>query len=173
MSPSSFVAGWIPRLAARVEPPRRALDLAMGRGRHALQLARHGFKTFGVDRKYDAVRDSVAAAAHDGLRVHGWCADLTISPLPVEAFDLVVVTRYLERNLFASIQNAVKPGGFVLYETFTVAQRTLGSGPTSADHLLEPGELRDRFRGWVELFYEEVASPEAVARLAAQRPFNP
>jgi len=173
MSPSSFVADWIPRLAARVEPPRRALDLATGRGRHALQLARHGFKTFGVDQKYDAVRDGVAAAAHDGLRVHGWCADLTISPLPVEAFDLVVVTRYLQRNLFASIQNAVKPGGFVLYETFTIAQRTLGSGPTSADHLLEPGELRDRFSGWGELFYEEVTSPEAVARLAAQRPFNP
>jgi SAM-dependent methyltransferase len=156
-----------------VEPPRRALDLAMGRGRHALQLSRHGFKTFGVDLKYDAVRDAVAAGAHEGLRVHGWCADLTIAPLPVDAFDLVVVTRYLQRNLFMSIQNAVKPGGFVLYETFTVAQRTLGSGPTSGEHLLEPGELRDRFSGWGELFYEEVTSPEAVARLAAQRPFNP
>jgi tellurite methyltransferase len=172
MSPSTFVAGWIPTLAARIEPPRRALDLAIGGGRHTLLLARYGFRTFGVDMRQESVRDVVAAAALNGLVVHGWCADLTISPLPVETFDLVVVTRYLQRNLFTSIQNAVKPGGFVLYETFTVAQRLLGSGPTSADHLLEPGELRDRFSGWDVLFYEEVASPEAVARLAAQRSFS-
>jgi SAM-dependent methyltransferase len=92
--------------------------------------------------------------------------------LPVDAFDLIVVTRYLQRNLFASIRRAVKPGGFVLYETFTVAQRLLGSGPRSADHLLEPGELRREFDGWDVLFYDEVAAPEAVARLAAQRSFN-
>jgi tellurite methyltransferase len=172
MSPSAFVAGWIPTLAARVEAPRRALDLAMGRGRHALVLAQHGFQTYGIDLKHDAVRDAVAAAARDGLIVRGWCADLTTTPLPLATFDLVVVTRYLQRNLFTSIRNAVKPGGFVLYETFTVAQRLLGSGPASADHLLEPGELLERFGGWDVLFYEEVASPEAVARLAAQRSFS-
>ena len=172
MSPSPFVAEWIPRLAARIEPPRRALDLAMGRGRHALLLARQGFQTCGVDLEHDAVRDAVAAAACEGLLVRGWCADLTISPLPVEAFDLVVVTRYLQRNLFESLRRAVKPGGFVLYETFTVAQRALGWGPTSADHLLDAGELRDRFSGWDVLFYDEVASPEAVARIAAQRSFS-
>jgi tellurite methyltransferase len=172
MSPSSFIGGWIPALAARVEPPRRALDLAMGRGRHALALARNGFHTYGVDLKHDAVRDAVAAAARAGLRVLGWCADLTMYPLPVEMFDVVVVTRYLQRNLLASIRRTVKPGGFVLYETFTVGQRMLGTGPTSADHLLEPDELRREFDGWDVLFYEEVAAPEAVARLAAQRSFN-
>jgi SAM-dependent methyltransferase len=172
MSPSSFVAGWIPVLAARVQPPSNALDLAMGRGRHALALARNGFHTYGVDVKHDAVRDAVAAAARAGLRVRGWCADLTMYPLPVEMFDLVVVTRYLQRSLFASIRRAVKPGGFVLYETFTVAQRMLGTGPTSADHLLEPGELRREFSEWNVLFYDEVAAPEAVARLAAQRSFS-
>jgi tellurite methyltransferase len=172
MSPSTFVAEWIPALAPRIEPPRRALDLAMGRGRHALLLARHGFQTYGVDLKHDAVRDAVAAAARDGLRVLAWCADLEKSQLPVATFDLVVVARYLQRSLFPSIRHAVKPGGFVLYETFTVAQRLLGLGPTSPDHLLEAGELRDSFSGWDVLFYEEVASPEAVARLVAQRSFN-
>ena len=159
-------------LAARVAPPRRALDLAMGRGRHALVLARNGFRVFGVDVKEDAVRDAMLDAAHENLRVRGWCADLTVYPLPVDTFDLVVITRYLQRHLFASIRRAVKPGGFVLYETFTVAQRTFGTGPTSPDHLLEPGELRREFGAWDVLFYEEVAAPDAVARLAAQRSFN-
>ena len=58
----------------------------------------------------------------------------------------------------------------MIYETFTVLQRALGVGPTSPDHLLEPGELRELFGGWEVLFYEEVAAPEAVARIVARRP---
>jgi SAM-dependent methyltransferase len=144
----------------------------MGRGRHAVALALNGFDTYGVDLKHDVVSDAVAVAARAGVRLRGWCADLTMYPLPAEVFDLVVVTRFLQRNLFPSIRRAVKPGGFVLYETFTVAQRLLGTGPTSVDHLLEPGELLREFSGWDVLFYEEAAAPEAVARLAAQRSFN-
>jgi hypothetical protein len=56
----------------------------------------------------------------------------------------------------------------VLYETFTTRQRELGRPPTSPDHLLEPGELRERFDGFDLLFYEEVAALDAVARIAAR-----
>src|SRR5262249_44553461 len=74
-----------------------------------------------------------------------------------------------QRDLFPALQQSVKPGGFLLYETFTTAQRQLNTGPTSPDHLLEPGELRTRFAvpGWEVRFYEETRGPEAVARLAA------
>jgi hypothetical protein len=51
-----------------------------------------------------------------------------------------------------------------MYETFTVYQRAYGRGPTSPDHLLAPGELKARFDGFDVLFYEEVTSPDAVAR---------
>ena len=143
----------------------------MGRGRHVVPLARAGFRVFGVDVKLDAIRDAVAAAESAGVRVHAWCADLTQHPLPVARFDLIVVSRYLQRDLFPDLQAAAAPGGVVLYETFTTAQRALGTGPTSPDHLLEPGELRARFdvAGWDVLFYEETREPEAVARLAARR----
>jgi hypothetical protein len=90
-------------------------------------------------------------------------------PLPRERFDVVVVTRYLQRDLFGALQAAVVPGGVVLYETFTVSQRRLGRGPTSPDHLLDAGELRARFAGFTVLSYEEVSTPDAVARLAARR----
>jgi tellurite methyltransferase len=141
----------------------------MGRGRHALLLAEHGFTAFGVDANCNAVRDAVLAAQDQGLRIHGWCADLTVSSLPVAAFDVVVVARYLQRNLFDAIKASVTPHGFVIYETFTVAQLALGVGPKSPDHLLHPNELRSIFAGWNALFYEEVAAPDAVARLVAQR----
>jgi len=162
-SPSPFVETWIGKVGGE-----RALDIAMGRGRHAVLLARHGFRTFGVDIRHDAV---VAARREDG-RIRGWCADLTKPALPVSAFDLVLVTRYLQRDLFGAIKAAVKPGGCVIYETFTVAQLAHGTGPRSPDHLLRPGELRSFFADWKVLFYEEVDAGEAVARLVAQRSFS-
>jgi len=81
----------------------------------------------------------------------------------------VVVARYLQRDLFDAIKASVKPGGCVIYETFTSAQLAHGVGPKSPDHLLRPGELRSFFSDWNVLFYEEVDEEEAVARLVAQR----
>jgi tellurite methyltransferase len=164
-----FIGEWLARLAPRRGEHASALDVAMGRGRHAVALAIAGFRVFGVDVRFDVVRDAVLRASAAGLRVHGWCADLTEHPLPSSRFDVVVVTRYLQRNLFHALRRAVRPGGVVLYETFTTAQRALGTGPTSPDHLLEPGELRRAFDGFEVLFYEEVTAPVALARIAARR----
>jgi tellurite methyltransferase len=168
MSSSPFIVEWVDRLAR--ERRGRALDVAMGRGRYAVALARAGFRTFGVDVKVDAVRDALAVAAAAGVRVHGWCADLTQHPLPTARFDVVLVSRYLQRDLFPALRDAVVPGGVVVYETFTTAQRALGTGPRSPHHLLEPDELGIRFDEWDVLFYEETSEPEAVARIAARRP---
>jgi tellurite methyltransferase len=160
---------WIARLDDVAQQRGRALDVAMGSGRHTIPLARAGFRTFGVDVRLDAARDTAKAAAAAGVAVHVWCADLRQHPLPRERFDLVIVTRYLQRDFFPAIRAALVPGGVVVYETFTTAQRALGVGPTSPDHLLEPGELRDYFDGFELLFYEEVSAPEAVARMAARQ----
>ncbi|HEY3045648.1 MAG TPA: class I SAM-dependent methyltransferase [Vicinamibacterales bacterium] len=141
----------------------------MGRGRHTLLLAEAGFRTFGVDIELDAVKDAVARARADAFIVRAWCADLTQIPLPRAVFDVVLVTRYLQRDLFPSIRDLVKTGGVVLYETFTVHQRRLGFGPTSPEHLLEPGELARHFEGFEVLFYEEALAPEAAARIVARR----
>jgi tellurite methyltransferase len=168
MSPSPFIVEWTARIARERGGRGRAIDVAMGRGRHAVVLARAGFTTFGVDRKWEAVRDAVAAARADGLVVRGWCADLTTHPLPAGRFDLVIVSRYLQRDLFPDLRAAIAPGGAVIYETFTTARLTTGLPPTSPDHLLEPGELRRAFDGFEILSYEELPAPDAVARLAAR-----
>ena len=169
MSCSPFIAAWLGQIADN-RGTRRALDVAMGRGRHLVHLARAGYRTFGVDARFDAVVDARAAADSAGVGVLVWCADLTHYPLPEDRFDVVLVTRYLQRGLFRALRRTVRPGGIVLYETFTTAQRALGWGPTSPDHLLEPGELRRAFEGFEVLFYDEVSGPEAVARISARRP---
>src|SRR5882762_10160864 len=106
MSPSPFIIEWIERIARERGPSTqlgagadlRALDVAMGHGRHAVALARAGFRTVGVDLRWDTVREAMTAAAREGVRVGGWCADLTRYPLPRGRFDLVVVSRYLQRD---------------------------------------------------------------------------
>jgi SAM-dependent methyltransferase len=168
MSPSPFVVEWVRRVAA-TRSNGRALDLAIGRGRHATAIANAGFRTFGVDKNLAALRLAVADAAAQNIALSVWCADLEDFPLPERRFDLVVVARYLQRGLFASIERTLTPGGVLIYETFTVAQRRHAAGPTSPDHLLEPGELARAFRGLDLLFYEEVFEPEAVARFVGRR----
>lgn len=165
--PSPFIERWIGALAPR-GLPQRALDVAMGRGRHARLLAQRGFVTFGVDVNVDALIAARAAEA----RLHVWCADLTTMSLPVSRFDVIVVCRYLQRDLFQSLADALAPGGVLLYETFTQAQRQHHWGPKSDDHLLQRGELRRRTAMLETLAYEEVDAPEAVARLAARKSHN-
>jgi tellurite methyltransferase len=171
--PSAFVVRWSADLAPRLPTPKRALDLAMGRGRHSEVLAGAGYRVFGVDLRIEAVRRAGARAARHGFVLRGWVADLTQYPLPPDRFELIVVARYLQRDLFPALRAALVPGGAILYETFTEAQLALGFGPKSPDHLLAEGELRARFDGFDVMFYEEVSRAEpggAVARIVARRP---
>ena len=55
-------------------------------------------------------------------------------------FDVVVAVHYLHRPLFPALIDSLKPGGLLVYETFTRAQAAIGK-PTNPDFLLEPNEL--------------------------------
>ena len=168
---SAFVVRSLPAVANAVGPGARALDVAMGTGRHAVLLARAGFTVFGVDRDFGRLRRAVGRLSTEGMLARVWVADLESSLLPSARFDLVLCTRYLERSLWEALRNAVRPQGFVLYETFTVNQRRYDWGPRSPHHLLRTGgELRAAFRDWEVWRYEESDSPAAEARLLARRP---
>ena len=95
------------------------------------------------------------------LTIRGWCADLTMSPLPPAAFDLVVVTRYLQRDLFPSLRGAVRPGGCVdLRDVHRAAAGARHAGRRRPIICSTPGELRASFDGWDVLFCEEVEAPK-------------
>ncbi len=90
-------------------------------------------------------------------------------PLPRARFELIVVTRYLDRERMPLLIDALAPGGVLVYETFTERQLQYACGPRSRAHLLAPGELRTLVRGLHVLFDEEVTEPEALARIVARR----
>lgn len=119
-----------------------ALDLASGSGRHAIWLAEHGFRTTAVDRDADAIARLADVAITRALPINPLVVDLEngepfLMPL---SFDLIVVVHYLHRPLFPSLVSALRPGGVLVYETFTRAQAARGK-PTNPAFLLESGEL--------------------------------
>jgi len=170
---SPFVAEWLPRVVAEMNGrpgPRRALDLAMGEGRHAIPLVEAGFVTYGVDVAVNRLLTARRVLVERRLDVLQWAADLDTYPLPARRFDLLFCTRFLLRARWDDLKRSVRPGGFVMYETFTTGQVARGGGPSSPDHLLRPGELAGAFDGWIVLHSEEVESPAAMARLVARKP---
>ena len=82
--------------------------------------------------------------------------------------------RFLYRPLCRHIEALLKPGGWLLYETFTVAQAELPGGPSRRALLLEDGELPTLFPGLEVHSFEQITScgeaPEATARLLARKP---
>ena len=92
--------------------------------------------------------------------------------LPEHAFDLILCFQYLQRSLFAHMSRALRPGGVLLFETFTRAQLEFEGGPRDPDHLLETGELREAFPSLRALFYRELRAGQGIASLLAQKPIK-
>lgn len=129
-----------------------AIDVACGRGRHALVLARRGITTDAVDRDPAVITALQAQADGEGLPLFARVHDLEREPASLPSADdgsratyrLIVVVNFLHRPLLPRLFDALAPGGALYYETFTVAQAAIGR-PRNRDFLLVPGELGARF----------------------------
>ncbi len=123
-------------------------DLACGRGRHTLAAAAAGIPVIGIDRNQSFLTELREAATQREIAVETLRADLENPaevPLQSRRCGAVLVFRYLHRPLIPAIVRLLVPGGLLVYETFTVHQRRLGTGPRNLDYLLEPGELPELF----------------------------
>jgi len=181
--PAEFVRELLPLL-----PLGPALDLACGTGRHTLLLAARHHPVTAIDSSDVALEilQQRAHEAHCGVtHVEGparivnrrqgislWHADLEAVRLPAEAFSLALCVNYLQRSLFPQIENALVPGGILLFETYTVAQLDFEGGPRNPKYLLQVGELRTAFPKLRNLFYRELRAGKGIASLIAQKPSN-
>jgi tellurite methyltransferase len=165
--PSSFLVENIGLL-----PVGRALDVAMGNGRNAVYLARSGFIVDGVDRSAAAIDQATAAAREAGVEIRAEIADLENNyPIRPGVYDVIICFNYLQRSLIPGIKRGIKPGGMVVYETFTIDQAQFGR-PHNPDFLLKYNELLDLFRDFRCLRYREgiFEGPKAIASMVAQKP---
>ncbi len=188
--PSAFFAACREsiRESARVG---RGLDLACGRGRHSLAAAALGLDVLALDRNPESLatlRRAALARSDSGDpraggattppgRIETREVDLEgAAPPALEpgSFGCVLVFRYLHRPLCPWIEGLLAPGGVLVYETFTTAQRSLGWGPSRDAFLLEAGELPTLFPGLECERFEEGPSGEPraaeTARMLARKP---
>jgi len=132
----------------------RALDIACGRGGNALLLAGHGLSTSAWDYSAVAIQKLRQHAEQLDLQIHTEIRDVTAEPPTGESFDVIVVCHYLDRGLCDSIIDALKPGGLLFYQTFTV-EKVTDNGPANPDYRLAPNELLSLFAGLRVVFYRE------------------
>lgn len=151
-----------------------ALDVAMGAGRNAFYLAELGFEVTGIDISAAAISHCQQEAARRGLLVNALAGDVTAYDFGREAYDLIVNLYFLERAIAPKLVEALRPGGVLVFETFTIAQTQLSDGPDNPHWLLHPAELPLMFRTLKKLYYrdeivEEDGRRKAIASLIAQK----
>ncbi|TAM82496.1 MAG: class I SAM-dependent methyltransferase [Acidobacteria bacterium] len=147
-----------------------ALDLACGYGRNTLYMARRGQVAIGVDRSLQALMEGRESASRSNLKTLFIQADLTRFALPPNAFSVVICFKYRDRNLYPSIRATLRPGGLLIYETYTAEHRQFGRKPLDSAHLLERNELLQAFGDWEIIFYREVWRGRGAASLVARKP---
>ena len=152
--------------------PGLALDVAGGVGRHAIWLAQHDWRVKLLDISEIGIQQADENAKRTGTAssISMEIRDLnTMQDLGREQYDLVVVFFFLQRELFPALAAALKPGGHLIYKTYTTEQKHFAGGPSHPMFLLEPNELLHAFSSMRVLHYYETIREKGVAELVARK----
>jgi 2-polyprenyl-3-methyl-5-hydroxy-6-metoxy-1,4-benzoquinol methylase len=152
--------------------PGSALDVAGGVGRHAIWLAQRGWRVtlmdiseVGIKKTEENARQTLTAAS-----ITTEVRDLnTAQDLGREQYDLVLVFLFLQRELFPALTAALKPGGHLIYKTYTTEQQRFAGGPGHPRFLLQPNELLHAFPSLRVLHYHETVQEKGVAELVGRK----
>ena len=162
-------APWLVDHANLLTGKGQALDIAMGEGRHALFAASLGYDVLGIDISDVGIARAESLARENKLTIRTQVADLDHYPIEENTYDLILCFYFLNRHLFEGIRKGLKPGGVLIFETFTVDY--LQYSRFRREWVLEKNELMGAFPGLSVLDYREVDEPDnetAYASLVAR-----
>ena len=131
-----------------------ALDLACGRGGNALYLAGRGFATYAWDISPVAITALSEAARRNGLTLVAEQRDISAHPPEPDSFDIIIVSRFLDRALAPAICAALREHGVLFYQTFT-REKVSDTGPNNPAYRLEANELLRLFQSLHLIYYHE------------------
>ena len=148
-----------------------ALDVACGAGRHAVELARAGFRVTGIDFSTEALLRAQALAQKTNASIECLETDLEADGVDLgqDRYDLVVVFFYLHRPLLSALRRCLRFGGLMVYKTYSVDQLRYPGRPRHRAVMLEHNELLRVFAGFRVLRYEEEWEGKGTAALIAQK----
>lgn len=191
VEPDSFLVNAYEEFLADTKPGA-ALDVAGGAGRNSVWLAERGWQVELIDisdvalrlarEKFAATRERSSAqpgmvATHSGTQILLDGGDLqtkivdlnSVDNLAKAQYDLLIVFYFLRRELFPSMARALKPGGTLIYRTYTVDRMKVPGGPSDPRYLLQGNELLYAFPGMRVLHYHEIVQGKAAAELVARK----
>jgi len=140
----------------------RALDLACGRAGNAIFLAKRGFDVDAIDFSPTVLKQVENFAVEQNLPIN--CIERNVETKGLNSdgrnkqhYDVIIVSYFLNRQLFPEIIQALKPNGLLFYQTWSQL-RCDDSGPSNADFLLKEGELLRLCSSLRIVYYEENSS---------------
>ena len=132
----------------------KALDLACGLGGNALILAESGLETYAWDISKQAIDKLRLYSDQNNISLHLETRDVSTSPPLTDTFDIIVVSRFLDRTLIPHITAALRQNGLIYYQTF-IRDKTGDVGPRNPAYRLDSNELLSLFEPLHILFYRE------------------
>lgn len=148
--PAEVLVGY----AHLLPPAGRALDVACGRGANALFLAQHGIETVAWDISAVAIEALTGRARRANLPIQAEQRDVVEKPPPASSFDVIVVSRFLDRGLVPALIAALRPRGLIFYQTF-LREVAATDGPHNPEYRLGDNELLALFGPLRVLAYHE------------------
>ena len=131
-----------------------ALDIASGLGANALFLAEQGLDVHAWDISSVALNKLQLKAKQKNLSISVKQVFIQPNCIPKNAFNVIVVSRFLDRSLCNAIMESLKPDGLLFYQTY-VRDKLASSGPKNPDFLLARNELLKLFQPLKVVVYEE------------------
>lgn len=140
-----------------------ALDLACGLGANAICLAEQGLSTSAWDISASALDQLSNQTKKLNIEIAIESRDVSTNPPEENSFDVISVSRFLDRDLMPYIKNAVRENGQIFYQTFT-KEKVSENGPSNPEYLLDKNELLNFFINWKILFYREEGTTGDIKR---------
>ncbi|MFQ5444799.1 MAG: class I SAM-dependent methyltransferase, partial [Nitrospinales bacterium] len=108
-------------------------------------------------------------AEANNVKITTQVVDLENYTLEKNAYDVIICTYYLQRDLFQQMKEALKPGGMVLVETYNFDY--LKYARFSKKYLLKTNELLKTFKDFKIIRYQAYDDgKEAYSSIIAQKP---
>ena len=90
-----------------------------------------------------------------GVRVRTVEIDLSRCSLPRDAFDVILCFYFTQRDLWESMQWALRPGGVLVMENRTAGTAVVSDGSVQTRFMLRPNELLRAFPALDVVHHEE------------------